>query len=56
MYRTTILPVALYRCEALSLAQREDHTLRMFENRVLWEYNEEHYNFYDSLNIIRVIK
>jgi hypothetical protein len=30
-----ILPVVLYGCETWSLILREEHTLRMFENRVL---------------------
>jgi hypothetical protein len=55
-----------------SLTLREEHRLRVFENRVLrgifgpkreegagdWrrQYNEELYNLYASSNIIRVIK
>jgi hypothetical protein len=35
IYRTISLPVALYGCETWSLTLREDHKLRMFENRVL---------------------
>jgi hypothetical protein len=35
IYRTIILPVVLYGCEAWSLTLREDHRLRVFENRVL---------------------
>jgi hypothetical protein len=35
IYRTIILPVALYGCETLSLALREECRLRVFENRVL---------------------
>jgi hypothetical protein len=30
-----ILPVVLYGCETWSLTLREEHRLRMFENRVL---------------------
>jgi hypothetical protein len=30
-----ILPVVLYGCETWSLTLREEHTLRVFENRVL---------------------
>jgi hypothetical protein len=30
-----ILPVVLYGCETWSLALREEHRLRVFENRVL---------------------
>jgi hypothetical protein len=29
------LPVVVYGCEILSLTLREEHRLRMFENRVL---------------------
>jgi hypothetical protein len=35
IYKTIILPVVLYGCETLSLALREEHGLRVFENRVL---------------------
>jgi hypothetical protein len=34
-YRTVILPVVLYGCGTWSLALREEHRLRVFENRVL---------------------
>jgi hypothetical protein len=67
-----ILPVVLYGCANLSLALREEHTLRVFENRVLrrifgpkrdevtggWRklHNKELHNLYFSQNIIRVIK
>jgi hypothetical protein len=34
-YRTIILHVVLYGCETCSLTLREEHTLRVFENRVL---------------------
>jgi hypothetical protein len=33
--RTTILHVVLYGCETWSLTLREEHRLRVFENRVL---------------------
>jgi hypothetical protein len=33
--KTVILPVVLYWCEILSLSLREEHRLRVFENRVL---------------------
>jgi hypothetical protein len=33
--RTRILSVVLYGCETWSLAVREEHRLRVFENRVL---------------------
>jgi hypothetical protein len=35
IYKNTILPVVLYGCETWSLILREEHRLRMFENRVL---------------------
>jgi hypothetical protein len=35
IYKTTILPVVLYGCETWSLTLREEHRLRVFENRVL---------------------
>jgi hypothetical protein len=35
MYKTIILPVVLCGCETWSLTLREEHRLRMFENRVL---------------------
>jgi hypothetical protein len=34
IYKTIILPVLLYGCETLSLTLREEHRLRVFENRV----------------------
>jgi hypothetical protein len=33
--KTILLPVVLYGCEAWSLTLREEHRLRMFENRDL---------------------
>jgi hypothetical protein len=35
IYRTIILRVVLYECETWSLILREEHRLRMFQNRVL---------------------
>jgi hypothetical protein len=35
IYKTIILHVVLYECEIGSLALREEHRLRVFENRVL---------------------
>jgi hypothetical protein len=35
MYRTVILPVVVYGCETWSLTLREEHRLRVFENRAL---------------------
>jgi hypothetical protein len=70
--RTTILPVVLYGCETWSLTLREEHRLRVFENRVLrrifgpkrdevtgdWRklHNGELHNLYTSPDIIRQIK
>jgi hypothetical protein len=35
IYKTIILPVVLYGCETWFLTLREEHRLRMFENRML---------------------
>jgi hypothetical protein len=35
IYKTILLPVVLYGCETWSLTLREEHRLRVFENRVL---------------------
>jgi hypothetical protein len=35
IYKTIILPVFLFGCETWSLTFREEHRLRVFENRVL---------------------
>jgi hypothetical protein len=69
-----IIPVTvvLYGCETWSLTLREEHKLRVFENRVLlrlfeperdqvtggWRnlHNEELYNLHSSSNIIRMTK
>jgi len=72
IYRTIILPVVLYECEAWSLTLREERKLRVFENMVLrrifgpradevrgeWRRlnNEELNDLYSSPNIVRVIK
>jgi hypothetical protein len=72
IYKTIILPVVLYGCETWSLTQREEHRLRVFENRVLrrisgpkrdevmgeWRklHNEELHNLYSSPDIIRQVK
>jgi hypothetical protein len=69
---TIILPEVLYGCKTWSLTLREEHRLRVFENRVLRRifgpkrdevtanlrklHNEELYNLYSSLNIIKMIK
>jgi hypothetical protein len=34
IYKTIILPVVLYGCETWSLTLREEHRLRVFQNRV----------------------
>jgi hypothetical protein len=42
VYKTVVLPVVLYGFETWSLMLREEHRLRVFENRVLrrafWTY------------------
>jgi hypothetical protein len=35
IYKTIILPVVLYGCKTWSLTLREEHRLRVFENKVL---------------------
>jgi hypothetical protein len=35
IYKTVILPVVLYGCKTWSLTLREEHRLRVFENKVL---------------------
>jgi len=72
IYRTIILPIVLYGCEAWSLTLREERRLRVFENMVLrrifgprrdevmgeWRrlHNEELNDLYSSPNIVRVTK
>jgi hypothetical protein len=72
IYKTIILPVVLYGCEAQSLTLREEHRLRVFDNRVLrrifglrrdevtgeWRklHNEELHDLYSSPSIIRIMK
>jgi hypothetical protein len=72
IYKTIILPVVLYGCETWSLTLREEHRLRVFENRELrrifgpmrdevtgkWRklHNGELHNLYSSPDIIRQMK
>jgi hypothetical protein len=72
IYKTKILPVVLKGCETWSLTLREQHRLKVFENRVLrrifghkrdkvtgdWRklHNGELHNLYSSPDIIRQIK
>ncbi|KAJ4440485.1 hypothetical protein ANN_08626 [Periplaneta americana] len=72
IYKTVILPVVLYGCETWTLTLREEHRLRMFENKVLrkifgakrhevtgeWRklHNTELHALYFSRDIIRNIK
>jgi hypothetical protein len=72
IYKTIISPVILYGCEIRSLTLREEHRLRMFENKVLrricgprrdevtgeWRklHNEELRDLYSSPSISRIIK
>jgi hypothetical protein len=72
IYKTIILPVALYGCETWSVTLREEHRPRVFENRVLRRIfglkrdevtgelrnlqDAELHNLYLSPDIIRQIK
>jgi PAS domain-containing protein len=72
IYKTIILPFVLYGCETWSLTLREEHRLRVFENRVLrrifglkrdevtgeWRklHSEELHILYSSPNIIKQIE
>jgi hypothetical protein len=72
IYKTIILALVLYWCETWSLTLREEHRLRVFENRVLrriygprrdevtggWRklHNQELRDLYSSPSIIRIIK
>jgi hypothetical protein len=71
-YKTTIFPVVLYGCKTWSLSLKEEHRLRVFENRAMrrifgskreevvgdWRrlHNEELHNLYASPNTARLIK
>jgi hypothetical protein len=72
IYKTIILPVVFYGCETWFFTLREEHRLRVFENRVLrrifrpkrnevtggWIklHNEELHGLYSSPSIVGVIK
>jgi hypothetical protein len=72
IYKNIILPMVLYGCETLSLTLREEHRLKVFENRVLRIIfgpkrdevtggsrkllNEQLHGLYSSPSIIKVIK
>jgi hypothetical protein len=72
IYKTIIWLVVLYGCETWSLTLREEHRLRVFENRLLrrifgpkrdevtgeWGklHNKELRDLYSSPSIIRIIK
>jgi hypothetical protein len=72
LYKTTILTVVLYGCETWSLTLRDEHRLRVFENRMLrrifgpkrdevtgeWRklHDEELRNLYSSPSLIIIIK
>ena len=71
-YKTIILPVVVYGCETWSLTLREEHRLRVLENKVLrklfgakrdeitgeWRklHNAELHALHSSPNIIRNLK
>ena len=71
IYRAIILPFVLYGCETWLLTLREEHRLRVFENRVLrrvfgpkrdkatgeWTklHNEELSDLYSSPSIVHVL-
>jgi hypothetical protein len=71
IYKTIILPMALYGYETWSLTLREEHRLRMFEKRVSrrifgpkrdevtggWRklHNEELHNVYSSSSLVTMI-
>jgi hypothetical protein len=72
IYKTIVLPVVLYGRETFSLTLREEHRLRMLENRMQkslfrskedevtggWRklHNVELRDLYSSPSIIRIIK
>jgi hypothetical protein len=72
IYETIILPVVLCGCETRSLILRDEHRLRVFENRVPrrifspkrgevtgdWRklHNEKLHNLYPSANTVRMMR
>jgi hypothetical protein len=71
LHKAVTLPVVLYGCETWSLNLREEHRLRVSENRVLrkifgpkreeegsWRklHKDELHSLYSSTNIVRVTK
>jgi hypothetical protein len=71
MYKTIILPLVLYGCETWSLTSREEHRLKVFENRVLKRifgpkrdevtggrklHDKEYHDLYSLPSIIGMIK
>jgi hypothetical protein len=72
IYTTIILPVVIYGCEIWYLTVREEHKLKVFENREVrrifgpkrdgvmggWRklHNEKLHNLYSSPSMIRIIK
>ena len=71
-YKTIISPAVLYGCDTWSVTLREDHRLKVFENKVLrkifgakkdeitgeWRklHNDELHALYSSPNIVRSLK
>jgi hypothetical protein len=72
IYKAVVSPIVLYGYETWSLTLREEHRLKVFENRVLNRifgpkrdevaggcrrvHNEEQHSLYSSPDIIRIIK
>jgi hypothetical protein len=72
IYRTIVLPIVLYGCETWSLTLREEHRLRIFQNRILrkmfelkrneitrdWRelHNEDLHSLYSLPSKIRLLK
>jgi hypothetical protein len=70
IYRTLTRPVVLYGCENWTLTKTEEEKLNIFERKILrkiygpscvngvWrmKYNDELYNIYKQLSIVKMIK